>query len=217
LHCSPANIHHYEKERRALKIHKELVNLILISLVYAILFAAITSADAPPPLPNSFSGTLKFENASGQSDAPSGTVIEAFIDDIMKGTAIAETAGRYSIDVSGTYEDDGKNITFKINNVAADKIVVFNASYPPPNTLNLIIKIYCDIAPIPGMDKVPTDPDSDGLFEDINGNCRKDFNGVVMFFDYIEWIPDNEPISSFDLNGNGRIDFNDIIRLFEEL
>ncbi|MBU3966577.1 MAG: hypothetical protein KKG76_04250 [Euryarchaeota archaeon] len=188
-----------------------------MSLVSAILLAANTSADSPPTLPNSFSGTIKLENSSGQFDAPSGTVIEAFIDDIMKGNSVVETAGRYSIDVSGTYEDDGKNTTFKINNVAADKIVAFNASYPPPNTLNLIVKICCDIVPMPGMEKVPTDPDGDGLYEDINGNGRKDFNDVVMFFNYLEWIPDNEPIASFDFNGNGRIDFNDIVKLFEEL
>ncbi len=63
----------------------------------------------------------------------------------------------------------------------------------------------------------PTDPDSDGLYEDINGNGRKDFNDVVVFFNYLEWVAGNEPISNFDFNGNGRIDFNDIIKLFEEL
>jgi PKD repeat protein len=77
-----------------------------------------------------------------------------------------------------------------------------------------------DVTPVvnfPGMTNPPTDPDSDGLYEDINGNDRKDFNDVVMFFNYLEWIPVNQTFSSFDFNGNGRIDFNDIIKLFEEL
>jgi len=73
------------------------------------------------------------------------------------------------------------------------------------------------VGPFPDIDKTPTDPDGDGLYEDINGNGRKDFNDVVLFFNYLEWIPVNQPISSFDFNGNGRIDFNDIIKLFEEL
>jgi len=61
------------------------------------------------------------------------------------------------------------------------------------------------------------DPDNDGLFEDINGNGRKDFNDVVVFFNYLEWVEGSEPVSNFDFNGNERIDFNDIIKLFEEL
>ena len=62
-----------------------------------------------------------------------------------------------------------------------------------------------------------TDPDDDGLYEDINGNDRKDFNDVVVFFKNLEWVPDNEPVECFDFNGNGRIDFDDIVKLFEEL
>jgi len=73
------------------------------------------------------------------------------------------------------------------------------------------------IVNFPGMTSPPTDPDNDGLFEDINGNTRKDFNDVVVFFNYIEWAAGNEPLSNFDFNGNSRIDFNDIIKLFEEL
>jgi PKD repeat protein len=69
----------------------------------------------------------------------------------------------------------------------------------------------------PGMTDPPTDPDSDSLYEDINGSGRKDFNDVVIFFNYLEWVASNEPISSFDFNGNGRIDFNDIVKLFEKL
>jgi PKD repeat protein len=70
---------------------------------------------------------------------------------------------------------------------------------------------------LPGSSKSPTDPDNDGLYEDINGNGRKDFNDVVKFFNYIEWIQENEPVNCFDFNGNGRIDFNDIIMLFKDL
>jgi PKD repeat protein len=70
---------------------------------------------------------------------------------------------------------------------------------------------------LPGMTRLPTDPDGDGLYEDLNGNCAADFNDVVLFFTYLEWIGENEPISLFDFNGNGQVDFADITRLFEEL
>ncbi len=65
--------------------------------------------------------------------------------------------------------------------------------------------------------KTPTDPDNDSLYEDINGNGRKDFNDVVLFFKNLEWIPVNETVAYFDFNGNGRIDFADVVKLFEEL
>ena len=62
-------------------------------------------------------------------------------------------------------------------------------------------------------------PDSDGLYEDLNGNARKDFNDVVVMFNQMQWIAANEPLGAFDFdfNANGRIDFNDIVKLFGEI
>jgi PKD repeat protein len=71
--------------------------------------------------------------------------------------------------------------------------------------------------PLPGFSNPPTDPDSDGIYEDLNANNRKDFNDVVLMFNQIQWIAANEPVSAFDFNGNGRIDFNDIVKLFGEI
>jgi PKD repeat protein len=85
-----------------------------------------------------------------------------------------------------------------------------------------IMKLGPEIAvpqllPLPGLSAVPTDPDGDGHYEDLNGNGAADFNDVVLFFTYLEWIGENEPISLFDFNGNGQVDFADITLLFEEL
>jgi PKD repeat protein len=73
------------------------------------------------------------------------------------------------------------------------------------------------VAPLPGFDIPPTDPDGDGLYEDLNGNGGLDFNDVVQLFKYLEWIEANEPNSLFDFNGNGRLDFADIVQLFKEV
>jgi PKD repeat protein len=70
---------------------------------------------------------------------------------------------------------------------------------------------------LPGMATPPADPDGDGLYEDLNGNGRADFADVSLFFTYMDWIAENEPVPPFDPNGNGRIDFDDIVKLFEEL
>ena len=68
-----------------------------------------------------------------------------------------------------------------------------------------------------GQSGIPTDPDSDGLYEDLNANARTDFADVNLFFEQMEWVAENEPVSLFDFNGNGRIDFADITALFEEI
>jgi len=68
----------------------------------------------------------------------------------------------------------------------------------------------------PGAD-IPLDTDSDGLYEDANGNARKDFADVVLFFNQMDWIAEKEPVSAFDYNGNGRIDFADVVWLFSRL
>lgn len=80
------------------------------------------------------------------------------------------------------------------------------------------VRIYSHFpVPVDGHSKVPTDPDQDGIYEDLNGNGMLDFNDVVVFFKKMEWIYENEPISLFDLNGNNDIDFNDVVRLFKEV
>lgn len=70
---------------------------------------------------------------------------------------------------------------------------------------------------LPGEPLPPTDPFHDGVYWDLNGNGRIDFNDVVLYFNYLEWMQANEPVSLFDYNNNGRIDFNDLILLFNML
>jgi PKD repeat protein len=68
-----------------------------------------------------------------------------------------------------------------------------------------------------GATALPQDLNSDGLYEDLNGNGALDFNDVVLFFNQMDWIAEDEPISAFDFNQNGEIDFNDIVLLFNQL
>jgi beta propeller repeat protein len=80
-----------------------------------------------------------------------------------------------------------------------------------------------DATPLPGMVTVPGgagapgDLNGDGRCEDVNGNGRKDFADVVLFFNQMSWIAANEPVWRFDFNTNGRIDFSDVVWLFNHL
>lgn len=70
---------------------------------------------------------------------------------------------------------------------------------------------------LPGQSVAPADPDSDGLYEDLNADGRKDVADVVLFFIHLDWIMANEPVPAFDYNGNGRAEFADIVLLYNEL
>ena len=84
------------------------------------------------------------------------------------------------------------------------------------NTDHLPLVVFT-LLPLPGYSTIPTDPDNDGIYEDLNGNGRLDFADVVLYFNQMTWIAANEPIFLFDLNSNGRIDFADIVALFNEI
>jgi PKD repeat protein len=71
------------------------------------------------------------------------------------------------------------------------------------------------LLPLPGCSNLPTDLNHNGLYEDINGNGRRDVGDVVLFFDYLNWVKTNEPLAAFDFNGNGRIDIGDVIALLD--
>ena len=73
------------------------------------------------------------------------------------------------------------------------------------------------LVPISPSTLLPTDPDADGRYEDLNGNGQLDFNDVVLYFNQMDWIAGNEPVAAFDFNHNGTIDFNDIVILFNTL
>jgi outer membrane protein assembly factor BamB len=91
-----------------------------------------------------------------------------------------------------------------------------NPIYPItiPGQVNVVPS--CGIT-FPGCTNPPTDPDNDGLCEDTNGNGRKDFYDVIVFFKNLEWVEKNQPIECYDFNKNGHIDFDDIVKLFEEI
>ena len=70
---------------------------------------------------------------------------------------------------------------------------------------------------IPGAVGLPTCITVAGKYDDVNGNGRKDFADVVLYFNQMTWIADHEPLEAFDYNGNGRIDFADVVWLFNHL
>jgi PKD repeat protein len=62
------------------------------------------------------------------------------------------------------------------------------------------------------------DLDGDGLYEDLNGNGRLDFDDVTTLFEYIDILGGHPLVAAcFDFNHNGRLDFADVVALFNAL
>jgi len=72
------------------------------------------------------------------------------------------------------------------------------------------------VTAVPGS-SYPTDTNGDGKYDDVNGNSRADFADVVLYFNQMTWIAENEPLWAFDYNGNSHIDFADVVWLFNHL
>lgn len=66
----------------------------------------------------------------------------------------------------------------------------------------------------PGITALPRDLAGTGLYTDINGNNRLDYNDLTVFFQHLAWAKANQPTECFDFNGNGWLDYNDVITLF---
>ena len=84
-------------------------------------------------------------------------------------------------------------------------------------TLN---KIPGSIVPPPTVaPSTPTDPNGDGLYEDINGDMIYNYFDVIDFADWLFWIADdtNEYQPFFDFNGDGSVNFLDVLTLYYNL
>jgi outer membrane protein assembly factor BamB len=72
-------------------------------------------------------------------------------------------------------------------------------------------------SPIGRFEKPPTDPDGDGVYEDINGNGEANVVDVQAMFANRNAPGLTEFPSVFDLSGNGEVDVVDVQALFAEL
>ena len=80
-----------------------------------------------------------------------------------------------------------------------------------------VVNLKARVSVLPGGTGMPGDLDNDLKCEDVNGNGRKDFADVVLYFNQMSRIAANEPVAAFDYNKNGRVDFADVVWLFNNL
>ena len=112
---------------------------ILLSILIALSgMAAIALADEGLSddliMPNRFSGTVVLNDAP----ASVGTVINAYIDEDLRGSIVVESPGKYeSLSVKGNASDDGKNVTFTVCGANAEQNGTWTALIEHLQILNL--------------------------------------------------------------------------------
>lgn len=80
------------------------------------------------------------------------------------------------------------------------------------------IKIpFISITPFPKPDggnySMPTDPNGDGRFEDINGNGWLEYEDPVILLKNMNFAMKKEPVLQFDFDGSGFIGYGDVVSL----
>ncbi len=109
----------------------------LVILVLGIFLIPVASASDIPSIPNVFEGKLITEGA----DVPTGTIISAYIDSQLAGSNSIDETGKYEIGVSGTEEDNGKKIVFKLGLVESEPVSVTYQHGAAPVELDLTFKL----------------------------------------------------------------------------
>ena len=92
--------------------------------------------------------------------------------------------------------------------------------YSPVTTIitnDDLIRVSDGITSFPLSARPPLDPNGDGLYEDVNGDGFVNFQDVIDYFKYMEWIADNEPGPAFDYDRDGSVTFADVMGLFRIL
>jgi PKD repeat protein len=192
--------------------------MIILALVTVIIL--VSAASAIPPLPCEYHGQVLIDGAP----APTGTIISAAVNGAVRGMMstgeVGSLGGTGTFDhrlvVSATEADTSltasPDVVFYVDGIRADVVDSFG-----PGESHAVALSVKSLKTVPSFTAKPTDPDGDFVYEDLNGNGRLDFADVVLYFNQMEWMAANEPVSAFDLNGNGRIDFADIVKLFGEI
>ncbi|WP_226023134.1 endo-1,4-beta-xylanase [Halomicrobium salinisoli] len=135
---------------------------------------------------------------SGTTDDAGTYSVDAFLGEHEVTVSTGE--GSVTRTVSVTDSDAGRQVT-----------VTVEGGDGPPNGGD-------DRPPAVGdNENQPTDPDGDGLYEDLNGNGEVDYSDVVDYFNNMETDDFQSNAAYYDYNGNGEVDYADLVDLFNEI
>ena len=142
---------------------------------------------------------------------PNGTINPSGLVTVQSGTnrafTITPNAGYQIADVRVDGVSVGAVGSYSFTSVSANHTI--NASFR--------VQVQPLVKPLPGMLNGPTDPDKDGIYEDMNGDGRVQLLDAYIFLRNLGWIQQNQQPGFFDFNRNGVVNFLDVFTFISEL
>jgi len=161
---------------------------------------SLSGASIPAPLNNDTATVTVSESSAHCKVADLDSAIGENASDVTLATlevdGVAEGATSISVTVEQLDDDAGDAL-----NPSLDAGSLAVTPWPPALDSEL---------------EAPTDPDGDGLYEDVNGNNRMDYDDIVELYEHMDDEPAKSNVEAFDFNGSGELDYDDIVKLFEE-
>jgi hypothetical protein len=142
-----------------------------------------------------------------------------------------DTADKTVVSLSHNSSTNSFTGTFDNSSVTGGNYSVFyNGTLPQPYNTTIGKYFRNDISvpntsskgsgpgTLPGQNQPPTDPDNDGVYEDLNGDGSADLKDLQPFFNLVQpsATPPSNP-SFFDINGDGRATLKDLQPFFNEV
>ena len=78
-----------------MKMLKRSPGIVLIALLLILVMPASAAAQEVPQLPASYRGTVRIYDGAGEVDAPSGTIVTAWVDGVERGSIVVTEPGKY--------------------------------------------------------------------------------------------------------------------------
>jgi len=190
------------------------------------------SVTAPSPEPADF----QVSNLEAPDSATQGDSIDVSAEITNAGEETGTQTVEFGIDLDGdgTFADDellaSQDVTLA---GGADDTVQFGAldtsgfdagdythgviTDNDSATATITIEESDAIGPIGEFENAPTDPDGDGLYEDVNGDGTFDIVDVQALFDNLDDETIQGSTDAFDFNDDGEVDVVDVQKLFDEV
>jgi len=190
------------------------------------------AGDEPEPNPANF----QVSNPNAPESATQGDAIDISADIENTGEQTATQSVEFRLDVEGdgfgdnddvvlsqsVELDSGQSTTVEFTGVDTSSLApgnythgVFTENDSATATLSVEEAEEEGLQPVDGFENAPTDPDGDGLYEDVNGDGEFDIVDVQALFTNFE---DDDTIRNnpdkFDFNQDGTVDVVDVQRLF---
>ncbi|MDD3951677.1 MAG: PKD domain-containing protein, partial [Desulfobacterales bacterium] len=136
-----------------------------------------------------------------------------------------------AVDLAGSIGAGAMNVTLCTLTVRGDAVGTTNLTITAttvdddaggryaPTVIDATLTVQ-NILPFPnpagGTFPAPTDPNGDGIYEDLDGSGFVGFNDVVVYYSNLEGIDAGTygPVSFYDYDGNGWAGFNDVVVLY---